>query len=390
MSLNWDISGEGVQHLPTLYAKDSKGGVKEWTVGVKLSPDGMAASLVTTFGKKGGKLQEQERVITTGKNVGKTNETSPFQQAISEAESDFKKKQDKGYTPMGDIEETAVKLPMLAQDFHKRKHDILYPCAVQPKLNGVRAFGHVGSTVPGEFFSSRGGKTFAAGEHLIKDVKELYSESTITDGEIYNHDLSFQEIIRRVKKYRPGQSEELEYWIYDLADTAETFDTRDVSRYPARDGKLRKVGGIEVMVFGNVVLVPTFIANNEDSVKRYHDKFVEGGFEGAIVRNYQGAYVFNHRSKDLQKFKEFQDGEFEIVGGFEGTGTEDGCIVFEVQESKDSGTFKVRPRGSHDYRRDLMAKLPELLGKQLTVRFQERSEDGVPIFPVGIAIRDYE
>jgi hypothetical protein len=30
------------------------------------------------------------------------------------------------------------------------------------------------------------------------------------------------------------------------------------------------------------------------------------------------------------------------------------------------------------------------VGQMLTVRFQEKSEDGVPIFPVGLGIRDYE
>ena len=32
----------------------------------------------------------------------------------------------------------------------------------------------------------------------------------------------------------------------------------------------------------------------------------------------------------------------------------------------------------------------EYVGKKLTVRYQELTDDGIPRFPVGIAIRDYE
>jgi hypothetical protein len=34
--------------------------------------------------------------------------------------------------------------------------------------------------------------------------------------------------------------------------------------------------------------------------------------------------------------------------------------------------------------------LNQYIGQLLTVRYQEKSEDGVPIFPVGTGIRDYE
>ena len=52
--------------------------------------------------------------------------------------------------------------------------------------------------------------------------------------------------------------------------------------------------------------------------------------------------------------------------------------------------FHVRPRGSRDLRREWFKDLKNIVGKELTVRFQELSEDGVPIFPVGVVIRDYE
>jgi len=49
-----------------------------------------------------------------------------------------------------------------------------------------------------------------------------------------------------------------------------------------------------------------------------------------------------------------------------------------------------RPRGTVERRQEMFDGLHRLIGKLLTVRYQELSEDGIPIFPVGVAVRDYE
>jgi hypothetical protein len=49
-----------------------------------------------------------------------------------------------------------------------------------------------------------------------------------------------------------------------------------------------------------------------------------------------------------------------------------------------------RPRGTVKRRQEMFDGLHHLIGKLLTVRYQELSEDGIPIFPVGVAVRDYE
>ena len=96
-----------------------------------------------------------------------------------------------------------------------------------------------------------------------------------------------------------------------------------------------------------------------------------------------------HRVNDLQKYKEFIDKEFKIVGGYEGVGTDKGCVVFEVI-NEDGNVFHVRPKGSVAQRKRWFQNLKDIIGKELTVRYQELSEDGIPIFPVGVVIRDYE
>jgi DNA ligase-1 len=123
-------------------------------------------------------------------------------------------------------------------------------------------------------------------------------------------------------------------------------------------------------------------------VKRLHAEYVAEGYEGLILRNAKGVYKVKHRSNDLQKYKEFFDAEYPIVGFREGDGVEKGCVIWLC--SAPAGQFAVRPRGTHQERQAAFAAGAAAIGKKLTVRYQELTNDGIPRFPVGIAIRDYE
>jgi hypothetical protein len=91
----------------------------------------------------------------------------------------------------------------------------------------------------------------------------------------------------------------------------------------------------------------------------------------------------------LQKFKQFLDDEFSIVDFLEGTGNDAGTVIW-VCTNDNNDTFKVRPRGTREQRREWFSDGNNLIGSTLTVRYFELTDDGIPRFPVGIAIRDYE
>ena len=48
------------------------------------------------------------------------------------------------------------------------------------------------------------------------------------------------------------------------------------------------------------------------------------------------------------------------------------------------------PITRREQRAEWLARAPDLVGKALTVKYFQLSDDGVPRFPVGIALRDYE
>ena len=122
----------------------------------------------------------------------------------------------------------------------------------------------------------------------------------------------------------------------------------------------------------------------------YLDKYTKEGYEGVIIRNKQGKYAENARSNHLQKLKKFKDEEFEIVNYTTPTqGKEVGCVVW-ICKTKEGKTFSVRPSGNYEERKKQYNNGKKYIGKMLTVKYQELTNDHVPRFPVGLAIRDYE
>jgi hypothetical protein len=128
---------------------------------------------------------------------------------------------------------------------------------------------------------------------------------------------------------------------------------------------------------------------NEEDVTAYLALFEEEGFEGLMIRNLESPYELDKRSKHLQKVKTFIDEEFPIVGYYEATGNDRGTPIWEC-EAPNGRRFRARPMGTLAERRELWANRDAMIGRPLTVRFFEYTDDGVPRFPVGVAIRDYE
>jgi DNA ligase-1 len=72
-----------------------------------------------------------------------------------------------------------------------------------------------------------------------------------------------------------------------------------------------------------------------------------------------------------------------------GDGVEKGCVVW-ICQTEEGKEFACRPRGTREERQQLFESGDNYIGKMLTVRYQEKTDDGLLRFPVGIAIRDYE
>ncbi len=362
---------------PILYGKASTGKVKVWTIRAEETKDGTALTITDYSYEGSDQIQSAVVKVGKGKNIGRSNETTPYEQACLEAESKWKKQQDKKYvTDKKLLNKKSLPLPMLALDYKQRGKDITWPALVQPKLNGIRCLARKVSPNVMEY-TSRGGKTFTTLDHLTAHLLPIMEVGDILDGEVFTQRLTFQQIVSAVKRLQENTAV-LEYWVYDVV--------RDEDFY-ARAKHVQSLFERQ----GPIVQVPTHIVPNEKLMIEMHQRLVGAGYEGTIIRNYLGTYRESHRSKNLQKYKDFIEEEFEIIGGKDGVGKEEGAVTFlcVTEEGKE---FKARSRGTYKQRRAWLTDLPNLVRnrKKLTVRYFSRTDENIPYLPVGLAIRDYE
>jgi DNA ligase-1 len=374
-------------NLPTLYGKSTNNKIKQWKISVIKTENG-TCSIETEHGYLNGKKQYDRRLVSKGKNIGRANETTPYEQACLEAKSAHTRKKDDGY-----IEDKALIpsvsdgmfLPMLAHRHDKHGSKIKYPCWVQPKLDGVRMIAR--KKCDKITMWSRKGKEITIPEKLSQQLAGMLEEGQCVDGEVYVHDWTFQRIISAVKKKRED-TDLLEYHIYDSPHKTLKFEER-MPNFEKQNNPLPSHCEGWVAVGENLKFVKTYLVNNQDEFDAYEKRFIEEGYEGMMARNCGSLYKFKHRSYDLQKVKRFIDKEFQIIGGKDGTGREAGLVVFKCI-TEDGLEFDVRPMGSHECRAEMFNNLNSFIGKELTVRFQEYTDDGRPRFPVGVSVRDYE
>lgn len=251
--------------------------------------------------------------------------------------------------------ETGV-LPMLAHKYEDRKRYVSEPMYVQPKLDGVRIL------VNNKGGISRTGKIVPGTEHWGKHLKD----GEFLDGECYKHGMDFESITSAFKT----KPETLEFHVFDYYDVNRphlTFEDRK-----------------------SHVTVETQRVGKKEDLKGVHDTFASRGYEGIMIRNPRSTYEPGRRSNGLLKMKMFETEEFKIVGVHEGTGRDVGTPVWECETKDGGGTFSVRPEGTMASRREAFEHREEIVGKKLTVRYQNMTVAGVPRFPVGIAVRDYE
>jgi len=444
LEIEVDADSTSSYRLPALYATDKKGKRRVW---IAWAHGNMASA---TFGIVGGKMRTTTKAIK-GKNVGRVNETSPPEQALLETDRAWVKKLDKAFRPdpgdaagvarcnatlaekdrLGGVNHgadavaggrkqraTHVKKANLCVDhverpvlpMHASKWEAVPKCKKcfdwtigvygQGKLDGVRCAARLqdGTVV----LTSRSGKQFPWFAALRADLKTLLEAgpdpTIILDGEIYCHairdaagaflpsDARFRAIQSAAGLRRTDPSE------YDDQMALHVFDVID--EWPEQGARLAALDALFVGASDGLVhLVPTEVLHSADDIQPAHNRYLDGGYEGIILRAHDLRYKLKHRSLRMRKHKAFHDAEFPILDGSPSVGTEEGCVVWTcaIPGAAAAGskrtTFNVRPRGTVEERCAMYRDREAHIGALLTVRYQELTAEGCPRFPVGISIR---
>jgi len=417
--------------LPTLYARARNGAITQWRVYNR------GDIVCTEFGKLGGKQTlHQDRVRST--NVGRANARIGEAQAEAEAQSAWTKKLAEGYFDSVNKAQTAlVLLPMLAHPLEKKvkrsgkemkvERDVNWNHVwVQPKLNGLRCltmyydptltvFADMAGKPPAAdiVMRSREGEDWTTLKHIKEDLAMLMRPGDMVDGEVYQHHVPLQQLNSYIKREQE-QTKFLQYHLYDFPAQRGVITAGWDSRWSClRDAyatyvhyktALAKVsmfsrhfieetidglhpGGRLALIISMlpIQLVPTVTATSRSEARALQQKFIQDGYEGAILRASERPYEFNNRCDGLLKLKDFQDESFVIldVKGRELIKDDKSVtivdkFVFQNNLPGDTTAFEAVPRGTMEERAAWWNQRKELVGETMTVRFLERSVSKLP------------
>ena len=290
-------------------------------------------------------------------------------------------------------------LPMLANKYLEKKSYVKYPCFIQDKFDGVRCTSRKLASDGSVVLKSRSDAIFPFFFEIKAEISKLQSlvdQGILLDGELYSYKIPFRTLNGYCnRKKLDGKSgydkipkEHLTSIHYQIFDCY--FIGNPTMVYEERYKALKTL--LEANTSPYLVLAKCDEIYKEEDIIPRHDQSVLAGHEGIMIRNKSGIYKLKDRSNDLLKYKEFEDREFTIVGAFcPETGKEEQCIIWQLGIPESSLTFTCRPRESYEARKLEWLEYQEnpdaYIGQSYTVRFQGTYENGIPRFPVGIAIR---
>ena len=395
--------------LDTLYKRTKTSAIQFWKVEVEDCGEHQAPIIIKTAGQIDTLSPTLHRETV---HEGKQNRT-PLQQAEAQAQSDWKRKHDEGYKSLNDLqiekvsdhyglkdtfshywrtlnEALSERLPQFNTDAagellpQLAKSKLWEPgCTTYPQLLEYKYDGNRTTIVidPDRTFAlSRTGKPQQNLDHLIAILNKNYpftargKERIIIDGEVYLHGLPLEEINEAIKKAN-ANTPKLQFMAYDLPLLVQAQDIRS-----------RAVG-----IFCKNIDSPFFIwskpvfAHSDKDVIAFHDKAIELGYEGAMVKNPSALYQPGQRSSDWKKVKVWDDTEFEVVGYTLGQrGVQDLKFICKCKD----GEFEATMNGTLASKAKLYNKIDSLIGKMLTVQHKGYTKYGIPNLSKGKLFRD--
>jgi ATP-dependent DNA ligase len=335
-------------------------------------------------GQQDGKKIENEPTVCEGKNIGKKNETSPSEQACSEAQAKWDKKVKTGYTTdVSKIDScTSYVEPMLAKNFEDRldKIDWFEGVFVQNKYNGARCVAtHDGGRVR---LTTRKGEEYLSVGHISKDLERFFEDypNAVLDGELfsYEHRQKLNElmsVIRKTKKITEDdlkKSEEMvRFHIYDGYNMGR--NTEACSKYVDRKKVIDELLPKYSKYYRKV---ETELAHSLDEVRAIFNKYVDDGQEGVIVRVPSSPYQ-HKRSSDLLKWKPLEDSEAVITSVMEGDGNWSG-VAKTVTLDWNGIVFDATLKGTYEQCTEVLKNKKDYLSKEVTFLFNGKTGLGKP------------
>ncbi len=229
------------------------------------------------------------------------------------------------------------------------------------KLDGVRAYWD------GKQFISRQGNLYHAPDWFVAGLPTIP-----LDGELWLGRKAFQRTVSIVRRQDKSEHwKDIRYVVFDAPALDKGFE--------ARLAFVRETIAANAPYVAPLEHVPCQgVAHLREELARLEAL----GAEGVMLRRPGSRYEAG-RSSTLLKVKSFHDAEARVIGHQEGAGRHKGRLGALLVELPD-GTKCAVGTGLSDAERDA----PPPVGSQITFRFQELSDGGVPRFPSYVGLRE--
>jgi ATP-dependent DNA ligase len=236
-------------------------------------------------------------------------------------------------------------------------------------------------------------------------VRYLKRDDIILDGELYNHDIGFQGVLK-ILKFNPNTADEEQirfvennsqfYW-YDIA-----IEGLDLLERIGIRNKVHKYFSNRFF-HDRIINVPNRVVNNQSEADVFKEIAVEQGFEGLVLKDSKGYYE-HRRSPMMIKYKKSEDMEVTIIDVLEGNGERKGIMGRLIVEYYHNGQRILQDidlRSNEGVKVDrnllesILANKDSYIGNKLTVEYMELTTKGQMKLGKGLintikAVRDYE
>jgi len=375
------------------------------------SIDVIEQSVITiTHGEFSGVQTITSTFVSKGKNIGKSNETTPYTQALKEATAKAIKKQQRGYKSVEDLglktgtllSEALLlsKLPKIDTDnkniarvmkaipFKDNKIDWnVTKWIAQRKLNGVRCFAMLENNTNIDLFNikttrwvlrSKEGLEYKMPKITAYLETLVISKDVVLDGELYCHDMKLNEIRSCIPMETKsggfsnpsGNPDNIQFWIFDLAIP----NVRQTDRLFQLSNELP----IPNIITNNNIpvghIADNVVVTNDEDVRKYAKLYIEKGFEGVIIRHSTATYQFGKRSNKMRKLKKYSITSCIVLNIIEKKISSNRVnIVFELRNDINNEVFEATPLGNNEDKRKMLQERLNYINNKVNVKYYERS-----------------
>ena len=367
-----------------MFKTNQNGAKMIWKIGIKEN------CIVVEHGHVNGAIQREEIDVELNNSGRKF-----YEQSLIQVNNRYLKKHREGYR--GENEPKGIEGPMLAHKYEHGKTKLNYPVGCTVKLDGIRCLIRQDENI---IFRSRNNKEY---KHLnvfndcMKKFFEYLPPNIELDGEMFSDTLTFNEISSIFRKEKNTDNEMIKkyikYYIFDC-----NLDQPYEERWKILVSSYQKFCE-EYKDLNLIIVVNTFWAKDEEDLFNFHKFSKSNGFEGTMIRQlymsdkspagYKKSLYLSGRKQNILKLKDIEEEEGIIIGVEEGRGREKGIALVKLKDTR-GNEFVVRPSGTFEKRKEWFNNPELILNKKMTYQYQNLSETGVPRFPVGKEIRDYE